>query len=403
VAVEMDWVRRWGTLAGLDVLDDPVNPFALEGKLDQVLGDGEGVVAVHDILDDRLAPVDVHGGRVQGPDDDIAGGPDGVERGRDELETNGESLDLGKEVGDVADVVGNPWGEGRGSQAVTTVGVAGGGCRLSDLDTRVCEDGETGTLVVGVAASGLGLSAEPVVAGGLVGVDDDFVSLTDVEEDGLDSDGLDRDQVGGDDLEGVAVKRDTNGIVNGHVDDAEEVLLAGGELDVEVLASGAGRVHVGSVDEDIVGRGTRAVLEETHEDLSIGISGGHVEPVVDCQWAQVNVPVVRGGAVDDQRTSDTVTVLRRVVRVVPCSTELGSLKAVGLGLTGGERALGDTVHTVLDGAAQLAETVPVNGSTVGLHVVVDGDLEVVSPVGPDERTGVLAVDEEALARVGSIR
>jgi len=201
----------------------------------------------------------------------------------------------------------------------------------------------------------------------------------------------------------VAIERDTDGVVNGHVDDAEEVLLASGELDVEVLASGASGVHVGSVDEDVVGSRTGAVLEETHEDLSIGISGGHVEPVVDGHWAQVNVPVVGCRTVDDQRTSDTVTVLSRVVRVVPSGTELSGLEVVCLGLTRGKRALGDTVDTILDGAAQLAETVPVDGGTVGLHVVVDSDLKVVSPVGADKRTGVLAVDEEALARVGSIR
>jgi len=143
VTVEMDWVRRWGTLTSLDVLDDPVDPFTLKGELDQVLSDRELVVAVHDILDDRLAPVDIHGRGVQGPDDDVAGGPDGVERSRDELKTDGESLNLGEEVGDVANVVGDPWGKRRRSKAVTTVGVAGRGGRLGDLDTRVGEDGET--------------------------------------------------------------------------------------------------------------------------------------------------------------------------------------------------------------------------------------------------------------------
>lgn len=43
----------------------------------------------------------------------------------------------------------------------------------------------------------------------------------------------------------------------------------------------------------------------------------------------------------------------------------------------------------------MTKTVPVDGGTVGLHVVVDSDLDVVTPVGADNRTGELVVDEEA--------
>jgi len=71
------------------------------------------------------------------------------------------------------------------------------------------------------------------------------------------------------------------------------------------------------------------------------------------------------------------------------------LDLVDLGVTRSESTLGDTVDTVHGSRRQLAKTVPMDGGTVGLHVVVDSNLEVVTPVGTDERTGELVVDEHA--------
>lgn len=86
--------------------------------------------------------------------------------------------------------------------------------------------------------------------------------------------------------------------------------------------------------------------------------------------------------------------------MVPGCAELCSLQVVDLGCARCDRAFGDTVDTIVEVAAQLAETVPVNGGTVGLHVVLDGDLEVVTPVGTDQRTRVLAVDQQTTTAGG---
>jgi len=76
---------------------------------------------------------------------------------------------------------------------------------------------------------------------------------------------------------------------------------------------------------------------------------------------------------------------------------LSGLELVDLGVARSESTLGDTVNTVLGCGGQLAKTVPVDRCTVCLHVVVDSNLDVVTPVGTDERTGKLVVDEEAAA------
>ena len=201
---------------------------------------------------------------------------------------------MGEEVGGVTDSVGDPRGKRRRLVAVTTVGVSRLGGRSGNLLSLVGHNGVTSTLVEGETAGRLGLSTEPVVASGLVSVDDDFVSLTDVDQDRVHEDGLDGDEVGGDDLKWVTVNRDTDGVVNRHVDETEKVLLALLNLEVEILARGTGGVHVGTVEQDVVGRRSRSwrLGVETSKDSDIRVLGRHVEPILNSQWAQVNVPVV---------------------------------------------------------------------------------------------------------------
>jgi len=287
----MDWVGWWWCTREDQVLNDPVGPLALKGKLDQVLSAREGVVLVHDVLKDRLAPVDIHGGGVDTPDNNIAVSV-GVRVAGNSLdtlgdtrktETNGECLDLSEEVGSVTNCVGYPWDERGGAVAVTAVGVGGLGDRCGNLLSLVGHDGETSTVVEGETARRLGLSTEPVVASSLVGVDDDFVSLTDVDQDRFHDDRLGGNEVGSDDLKLMTVNGDTDGVVNRHVDQAEKMLLSRLDLEVEVLARGTGRVHVGTVDQDVVGSRSRSrgLGVETGEDSDISVLGRHVEPILE--------------------------------------------------------------------------------------------------------------------------
>lgn len=50
----------------------------------------------------------------------------------------------------------------------------------------------------------------------------------------------------------------------------------------------------------------------------------------------------------------------------------------------------------------LTNTVPMNTSAVSLHVVVHSDLDVITPVGADNWSGQLAIDEEAFALESTI-
>jgi len=323
----MDGMGWWWCTSEDQVLNYPVDPLTLEGKLDQVLSARESVVIVHDILEDRLAPVDIHRGGVDTPDDDVTLSVDVriAGNGLDTLgntgktETDREKVDLSEEVGDVTNSVGHPGDERSRSVTVTAVGVSRLSGRGSNLLSLVSHDGVTRTLVEGEAASGLGFSTEPVVTGGLVGIDNNFVSLTDVDQDRVHEDGLGGDEVGSDNLKLMSVNGYTDSVVDRHVDETEKVLLALLDLKVEVLARGTGRVHVGTVDQDVVGSrsGSRRPGVKTSEDSLIGVLGRHVEPILKRQWAQVYVPVVRGRTVNDDRTDESITILSGMVRVVP--------------------------------------------------------------------------------------
>lgn len=123
---------------------------------------------------------------------------------------------------------------------------------------RVGEDGGW----VGVIGLATGKSrkghVEPVVGGGLVGVDDNVVALADAEEDVGASDGSDGDHVGCNYLEAVADETNGKGVLEGGVDEAQEMLLALGEGLASVGAAGAVRVDVAAVEEDVVTGGRRA-------------------------------------------------------------------------------------------------------------------------------------------------
>ena len=69
--------------------------------------------------------------------------------------------------------------------------------------------------------------------------------------------------------------------------------------------------------------------------------------VVNHDSSHVDIVVGSGRAIDDDRASNTITVLSEVVRVVPRSTVLSSLELVRAGLTWGKSALSNTWNTVV--------------------------------------------------------
>lgn len=89
--------------------------------------------------------------------------------------------------------------------------------------------------------------------------------------------------------------------------------------------------------------------------------------------------------------------------VVPRCAELGGQKGVGLSLSRSKRTFGDTVNTIRATAVQLTNTMPMDASSVVLHVVRYSDTECVTPVGSDDWTWILAIDKKTLLRVAAIR
>ena len=161
VAVEVDWVRDRDGGAGW-LLDDPVGPLRVllgvvqgrgkgggrrwdtydvgGGQLDEVVGRGVVCVLVRDVLERGLVPVDVDGGEVDAPHDDVL-----AVCGHGAGEVYGEVFDLVHKGGFV-DCVLDPWDEVGvgGLVAVCGEGAGGGdgqGVRVWGVFVR--EDGES--------------------------------------------------------------------------------------------------------------------------------------------------------------------------------------------------------------------------------------------------------------------
>jgi len=367
--------------------DDPVDPLALGGELDEVGTVGEAVqLVVLDVVESGLLPVGVQRCAVDVP---VEG--QGAVGGAGLVEPSVEGSDV------VSDLSGRNVRVPVRGQTLLVGAALGVLATLADrgfgLVALVGEDRQDVTVVGVVTAASLvlDLSTEPVATGSLVGVDDHVVALTDTEEDPVGGVRNDGNKVGSDNLHLVAVKRDHEVVIDGHVDETDTVLLVlleGGPL---VLATAA--AHHLAVDKSSVGNRRRTI--EVGNTLRKGVHGA-VVPVGDRKRAGVDIVVGSGGTLNNDRTNETITVLAREVRVVPGSTVLRGLESVGLLLARCNGALGDTGNTILSVLVPLTETVPVDRSAVVGHLVLDGDLDHVTPVGLNGRTRVLVVDGKDL-------
>ena len=186
-------------------------------------------------------------------------------------------------------------------------------------DRRVDTPGEVG----GAAA---GERADPVVADGLVGGEDERVALAGEDPDGVDRERLVVDGVGLNDGHVVAVDGELEVRVARHRDEAEAVALALGDGDDSEFGRGATGVPAKSIDEDRVGTkpalplvyGSRQYWERTHRILVL------ILVAVWYQSARVMMvdsasPSVRGqgmGVEEDLTIVNVIQIRMRVVRVV---------------------------------------------------------------------------------------
>lgn len=223
VSVEMDWVRyRWcspSSVSCLGLLDDPVRPGSIRGgiQLDQVLGDWVVGVTLLDVGEDRFLPVHVNGGGVDAPVDNVL--VVGSEVALPILSVDREDPGLVDECV-LGHGVGNPWDQRARFMAVIWFGETSAG-GFAPCCPIVAEDGCSASYVIVRAATAhFTNGTEPVFADILIGFDDDIVALTDAEKYPVSFDGCDGDQVGCHDFHLVAVKGDSDLVVDGGVDES---------------------------------------------------------------------------------------------------------------------------------------------------------------------------------------
>ena len=215
---DMDGTHRMSNRRKLRVnlLNDPESPNTFIDKLNQVLCRWPAVVALHDIGHNGLVPHDMQCRCVDAPGNDVLV----VRRNTRNQDLHIQSLALRDERCRAADCVGYPRCERTGLDTAS-IRVASR-CRCGYFDAGIGEDGKTAVRVeVVVCAAGLDLGAEPVVSGGLIGVDDDFVALADVDHECVNHDRLHRDEISSQDLHLMAVKRHSHRRVHRRVDESE--------------------------------------------------------------------------------------------------------------------------------------------------------------------------------------
>lgn len=287
VTVQVDGVVDTEAGVVLNDKDDELGSGDTGGALhnDDVVVGREVGLAVHHAGEGRVLPVNLQTAAVEGPLEPVA--------------ASGKVQALGSDFVDSADIhsqVRNQISHGLVSTGLSLGDGAGGG-GVGSAGAIVAND--TGdTIGVGVvAAGGVPLCAQPVVARGSVGLDNDIVTLSHANLDGIGGVGVESNKVVANDGEVVAVNGELEVSIGGGVDNSDAVLLASLEnsLPLGSVAQaggvGGGRAveGVGAVDETVLhsrratildcvpkfeGLGVAPVVEEHHAEIDIVVSGG---------------------------------------------------------------------------------------------------------------------------------
>jgi hypothetical protein len=106
----------------------------------------------------------------------------------------------------------------------------------------------------------------------------------------------------------MVVKRDTDVVLDGYVDEPKAVLLALLNRDCTVGPATVG-VLVGTVDEDVVSRRSRTFVLQSLQSKRIDLECSLVVPIVDCVRTEIKIVVGRSGSIEDNSTDNTVAVL----------------------------------------------------------------------------------------------
>lgn len=323
------------------------------------------------------------------------------------------------EEGDVVRVsvrrVGDRHGEGGLGQ---TQCVVGAGARVGNVPRRrggrlarvslVVVDSGNGVGLVGSRARGdVGSHPECRGRSTSIGSDKDVGALSYTEGHDLGGVGSHGDKIIGNHRQVVAVNGEALHTLGAGVDQAKSMRLARGELELGdasvgrawsgVAGSNGGAVEVHLTVDKVVVRSGRSFSARS-KDLLHEVEVLGVVPVGQHHGTKIDVIVRVLGPVDDNGPKHAVRVLSRVVRVIPGSTVQLSLELISVALARGNGTLVDTGNTILPRRPSLQETVPVKRSALlgTSDVVVQSDLDGITPVGLDGGSGVSPIDEQCL-------
>lgn len=168
--MQVNWMRDWNLRAS-SLLNDPVRPDALGRQFDEVVSLRVAGVAGDDVFECWFLPVNINGGHIDAPNDDV------LVIGCDlfNIDVHIEGRDLACEVGARHSSV-----PPRLQRAFVLANTGSGGpvgCWISCSGTGICEYAAA-IEVVGACTISRRFCPEPIVARRLISVDDDIVTLS---------------------------------------------------------------------------------------------------------------------------------------------------------------------------------------------------------------------------------
>lgn len=360
--------------------------------VDDVVVEGEGGLAVHHSHECGVLPVNLETAAVEGPLEPGAAGR--------------KAHTLCGNLVDDTHVQGQMRNQIRHGLVSTALGLGDGADsgRVGSARAVVAHDSSNTVWVEVVAAGSVPLCTQPVVSRSCIGLDNYIVALAHANAHGFCSIGDERNEIVANDGEIVVVDGELEVGVGSRVHNPETVLLASLEYSLPFRSS-AQALDVVSRSGAVVGVRAvdQAVLHDGRAANLCGVPQGKcfsVAPVAEEHHAKVLIIVRRGWTIQDQAAESTLSVLQREMAVIPGGAVLGGLELVRLRATRRDGALSDTRHTVRVGAVELPHAVPMDSSTVGLEVVGDVNLEVVTPVGLGEIVSYLFMGKVRMCILG---
>lgn len=328
VTVKMDGMGQWD-----GSLDDDVDPFVELWHFNgEVSGGGWDRAILVDLLEGWVLPLGVEGRAGQSPLEEVGalvraddgGLSDGL-LSRTSVPWNDRDklLEGLVKAGWCVAVALGSW------QAHWAIGVV-----HDTLDVEV--DERSAWLLV--------VRAHPVIGRGLVGFEDQIITLSDVDDDHVGGVRGDRDEIHGNDLKLVLVDVEDEGGLDGAVEETETVALARLNSHLEARTTYNLRLKilplVQTVDETSVQSGWAA--ESVGDKLLWSVEGVHWDMAPVLEGNELLVVVLSSSrAVDDHRTPDTLVGLKTVMRVPPRRSVAGCGPPVCHAVAWSDRALGD--------------------------------------------------------------